>query len=251
MGKLNIILKSIPNMVTITRIIASILAPILFMTGFVIPGILVYIYGAASDGIDGFLARKLKAFSNLGKNLDAVSDKLFALSVLIPTFLANPLCASLLLLGELSIASIILYSKFVTKNTTHVERIGKYKTCLLFPTLILGLTNVYSKAFTIPFILGTIGTLNLQVKSAKTYFNQYQRLKKNKELNKIEAEQLFKVKSVNDEKKLSVKERTKNIVDLTSKNIHEFSYYFNATVPINKEKEEIIRLGKVKKLTKK
>jgi len=125
MKNTNNFLKLIPNIITSTRIISSILAPILFLSGFVITGIISYIYGAVSDGIDGFFARKFNAITDLGKKLDAISDKIFALSLLIPAFVANPICASILALGELSITSIILYSRFVKKTETYVERIGK------------------------------------------------------------------------------------------------------------------------------
>ena len=76
--------KYIPNLVTITRIISCICGATLFTLGNIPLAISSYVYGAVSDAFDGFLARKLNAVSETGKKLDAVSDKIFALSLLIP-----------------------------------------------------------------------------------------------------------------------------------------------------------------------
>ena len=69
------IIKQIPNILTISRIVGSILlafiAPVLGigLTTACVAAL------ALTDLFDGFLARKLKATSELGGKLDAISDK--------------------------------------------------------------------------------------------------------------------------------------------------------------------------------
>ena len=78
----NKIIKNIPNMITISRISASFLACIMFILGNFPVSLGFYVYAACSDAVDGYFARKLNATSELGRKLDAISDKLFVLSLI-------------------------------------------------------------------------------------------------------------------------------------------------------------------------
>ena len=75
--------KNIPNIITISRIISLILGFIFFIKDNIVVSLILYIYGAVSDMIDGYLARKLDAYSKMGQYLDAISDKLYFLSLII------------------------------------------------------------------------------------------------------------------------------------------------------------------------
>ena len=75
--------KQLPNIITLSRIISLIVGFILFMKGNTILSLIFYIYGAISDSIDGYLARRLNAYSKFGQYLDAISDKLYFLSLII------------------------------------------------------------------------------------------------------------------------------------------------------------------------
>ena len=77
------IIKQIPNIITITRIISLIIGFILFCKEKFLYAIILYIYGAVSDFFDGYFARRLNAYTKLGKYLDAISDKLYSFSVMI------------------------------------------------------------------------------------------------------------------------------------------------------------------------
>ena len=70
-----VIKKNLANIITITRIIGTIiffnlevLSPMFYY---------VYIYCGLSDVIDGFVARKLNITSPIGSILDSISDLLF------------------------------------------------------------------------------------------------------------------------------------------------------------------------------
>lgn len=177
----NKIIKNIPNAITISRIIASILGAGFFVLGNIPVASLLYIYGAISDLFDGIAARKLNAHSELGRKLDALSDKLYAASLLVPSILCGNLLMLIPSLLELKISYINLKSdKLGFKSKT--SRIGKFKTAILFPTMILGLLATISLNFLPLFlILFPISTI-LQVNTSICYNNLLQYNIRNKSL---------------------------------------------------------------------
>ncbi|HUH77979.1 MAG TPA: CDP-diacylglycerol--glycerol-3-phosphate 3-phosphatidyltransferase [Devosia sp.] len=69
----------VPNMITIARIAAIIPIVWLVMTGDVglrLIALIIYILAAASDWLDGYLARAWNQYSPLGRMLDPIADKL-------------------------------------------------------------------------------------------------------------------------------------------------------------------------------
>lgn len=50
--------KQLPNIITLSRIISLVVGFVLFMNGNMILSLIFYIYGAISDSIDGYFARK-------------------------------------------------------------------------------------------------------------------------------------------------------------------------------------------------
>lgn len=164
--------KKIPNIITGTRIISAIVAPILFLNGYVKPAIILYLYGTISDFFDGYFARKFNAITEFGKFLDATSDKLFCLSILLPAILSGNRLMYIPLLLEGIISLINSYSVYKGNNPI-TEIVGKIKTGMLFPTSILGLiftinTNVYSL-----FLACLIITTILEIISIYKYVIQY------------------------------------------------------------------------------
>lgn len=174
------IIRNIPNAITISRIISCIMGAILFSTGNVIPSVCCYAYGALSDAIDGFLARKLNVVSEFGKRLDAISDKLFALSLMAPSIVLGNLFMILPMIFEGIISGINIYSDIKYKDA-HTEKIGKKKTIVLFPTMILGLLTSVLPYLYILFIPLLYASLKLQVKSIEAYVNQLNDFKKKEE----------------------------------------------------------------------
>lgn len=167
----NKIIKNIPNMITISRISASFLACIMFILGNFPVSLGFYVYAACSDAVDGYFARKLNATSELGRKLDAISDKLFVLSLIFPSiFMGNYLMLIPLFL-ETKIAYINLKTTRLTSRAI-TEKVGKLKTIVLFPTIILGFiaTRIPSMYFALlPFL---ITSLKLQGKTIEASQNQ-------------------------------------------------------------------------------
>ena len=79
-------MKAIPNILSLFRIC---LVPIFIIAYFTdvsdvkLYAIVVYALATLSDFFDGFLARKFKASSNLGKILDPLGDKLMTFTVMV------------------------------------------------------------------------------------------------------------------------------------------------------------------------
>ncbi len=164
-------LKYIPNIVTSSRIISCLLGFVALMGGSLSVSLILYLWSAISDIIDGYLARKLNACSELGRKLDAISDKLFSLTLGIGSILRGNIIMILPLLLEEKIAKVTWHNHKVHKNP-RTEKIGKVKTIFLFPTLILGLLATFDKAlYLIVAPLLAITTI-LELKSLDIYNSQ-------------------------------------------------------------------------------
>ena len=68
----------IPNLLTASRLVGAFVIPTLFLTGN-IPGALIATAAfSATDFFDGLAARKLDGYSEFGRLLDPIVDKVFA-----------------------------------------------------------------------------------------------------------------------------------------------------------------------------
>lgn len=198
--------KNIPNLVTISRIISCVCGALLFALGNTPLAILSYIYGAVSDALDGYLARKYDAVSEVGKKLDAVSDKIFALSLIIPSVILGNHLMIIPLLLETAISAINMYSNH-KYHKTHTEKIGKFKTIVLFPTMILGLAMARTTNLIIAFIPMLMASVTLQIGSILAYKEQLKKYKQEEMLNNIRSINTNENKISNDK----TKEYTNNI----------------------------------------
>ena len=151
--------KQIPNLITLSRIgIAGFIPPLAISGNLVGAGILT-VLAAVTDGIDGFVARKLDAVSEFGKNLDPVCDKLFAGILLIPLISSiSPIISigiGLNLVLEAGIAGVNLNSK-AKGNIPRTTILGKVKTGLLSALI----ASIYT-SFTYSSLITIIPTIHL------------------------------------------------------------------------------------------
>ena len=163
--------KYIPNILTSIRIV---LTPIIIIFGILKHTKIVIVLitlATLTDLLDGMLARRWKVTSLLGAKLDAVADKLFAISIigcLITTF--KILWIPFILEIILGLTNLYYHIK---NNKTNSLMIGKIKTVFLFVTMIIGIiTSFYASWY---FILrGMVyATINLQVLSLIKYGVDY------------------------------------------------------------------------------
>lgn len=110
---------------------------------------LIFIIAAATDGLDGYIARKRKMVSNLGKLLDPLADKLLVAAVLISLVSMDKLDAW--------IAIVIISREFAVTGLRQVALLegkvmaaskwGKWKTAVQITAIIAIMLNNFPFAF--------------------------------------------------------------------------------------------------------
>ena len=175
--------KQIPNLLTASRLLSPIfILPAALSGNLLLAGIFVGIF-ASTDAVDGYLARKYNSTSEFGRKLDALTDKLFAGSLLIPLVFYNPtLLLTIIMEGAISVINV--HSQ-LNNNNPKTEYIGKVKTAALFGTVAL---NYLSLALNIPNTILNIAlgsTLGLQTISAAKYLNIAVQKEKDKKKKKV------------------------------------------------------------------
>ena len=173
------IIKQIPNIITISRIISLIIGFILFCRGKILYAIIFYIYGAISDFLDGYLARRLNAYTKLGKYLDAISDKMYSFSVMILLIIYRSFLIIIPLLLE-GIIYFINYKIIIKYKNAYTERVGKHKMNLEFLMLISSMVSIKVKYFSVVFYIFLILTIYFQIQTIISYINQFHNKSKEK-----------------------------------------------------------------------
>lgn len=249
--------KQIPNILTVTRLIA---APCFIipaaMAGNVYLIALFTIIFSLTDAVDGYIARKYNCISELGKDLDATSDKVFASSLLIAESFFNPIILFNLIF-ELIIGAINVKEKF-TGATPRSLYIGKIKTCFLYPLIIVGfIIPFYDKLMPL-FNTLLVATTSLQTVTVASYIIRYEKDKtdniedtsKDKEKEKIEIEEPVDTKK---KKKNKVIEEVKiiNNIEEVKENIENMHGLMEYELDYNKKVEEKQKAKTKKKVLKK
>lgn len=111
-------LKHIPNILTIIRLI---LIPIIFifaMQGNYFIAIVLLVLSGITDVLDGFIARKFNLISTLGTLLDPLADKLTQISTLLVLVLQNIIPLWILIILLLKEISMIIGATFLFKKET-------------------------------------------------------------------------------------------------------------------------------------
>ena len=171
--------RNIPNIITISRIVSLILGFVFFIKNKIILSLIFYIYGAVSDALDGYFARKLSAYSKFGQYLDAVSDKLYFLSLIIILLIYKYYLIVIPLIIEL-IISVINYLILKKNKKVFTERVGKFKTTLLIIDLILGIISIKIKEIIYPHIIILLLVLYFEFQTVFAYINQLNNKSKEK-----------------------------------------------------------------------
>lgn len=111
--------------------------------------VLIFIVAASTDSLDGYIARKRKLVTNLGKLLDPLADKLLVSAVLV----------SLVEMGKLHawIAIVIISREFAVTGLRQIaalqgqalaaDKWGKWKTAIQITAIIALLLNNFPFAF--------------------------------------------------------------------------------------------------------
>ncbi|MGI6324661.1 MAG: CDP-alcohol phosphatidyltransferase family protein [Bacilli bacterium] len=163
--------KNIPNIITTLRLILAFCIPFIYINGYTILAIIIFIIAAFSDGIDGYLARKWNVVSSYGKTIDPLADKLLSIGLLI--LLANKtrplLFVPLIMEGFITIIGLMTYK---SSKQIDIEEVGKVKTAVLFPTIFIALLSL--KYINLKILLMPLvgATTILQILTVKEYTKQ-------------------------------------------------------------------------------
>lgn len=127
--------RQIPNLLTLSRGLAPIvIIPAILFNKLYFVIILLNIF-VLTDFLDGKIARKYNLVSEFGVKLDAVCDKIFAISLIIPAIINHRIFIfNFVMEIAISYTNLLSYTK---GNNPRSTIIGKIKTALLSLTLIL------------------------------------------------------------------------------------------------------------------
>ncbi len=159
--------KQIPNLLTASRLLSPIfiIPTILYSNLFVT--FIVITFFAFTDFLDGQIARRCNIKSKLGAMLDPVTDKVFALTLLLPNMVKFPIITFILLVLEFIIGFINTVST-LKGNGAKSNLLGKIKTTFLSITAIaMYLNEIQIIKIILPFL--SIFTIILQILAAITY----------------------------------------------------------------------------------
>ena len=220
--------KQIPNILTATRLLAPfVIIPSVATGNFIVAGISTLLF-SATDMMDGFLARKMNTTSDLGKDLDAVTDKVFVGTLMISILLTNPMYIVPLIL-EGTIATININKKIKNKNPES-HMIGKVKMTSLYILIALGFINMYIHIPSILVNLLYTSTIGLQ---ALTIYDYAKKSDEKFENNSIEEVKIIESEKHKEDTKL--KEKT-----LTENHLEKYKFYkilLQEQMKIEKQKE--------------
>ena len=202
--------KQRANMWTFSRLIVSFIIPTLTLLGSItlssslfISAIGVTVFGAITDFFDGRSARKYNSYSEFGKLLDQVVDKVFSIMIGISLSILNPLFI-INLLGEsiISCVNISYHLKYkdIKKDSL---MLGKIKQWPLGISFVLGFISTIVPGLSTITNISILITLLFQISALGNYI-----ISNKKEVERINAK--IKNNQIENEAILSTNEKKVN-----------------------------------------
>ena len=147
---------NLPNILTLARIgLAPVIALLPFIEGYwpKVIAFVIFVAAAASDVLDGYLARSRKQITDLGKLLDPAADKLLLFATLVPIYWLTrhptvlygipwwgslPLWVAAMLVGREVLMTVVRYEARKRGVVIAAGREGKLK--VIFQDIFIGAT---------------------------------------------------------------------------------------------------------------
>jgi CDP-diacylglycerol--glycerol-3-phosphate 3-phosphatidyltransferase len=128
-------IKKLPNFLTVSRII---LVPFICVLMYIdvswtrVLSTVLVILAAATDYLDGYIARNFNASTKFGKCMDPISDKLLVISVMVMLIYLEKadIFASLIILFREVLVSGVREFMALSNIVIHVSRVAKWKTAI-------------------------------------------------------------------------------------------------------------------------
>ena len=173
--------KQIPNTLTLIR---GFLAPITIIPAVLAENIKLAValiaISALTDTFDGWYARHRNAQSEFGAILDAICDKIFIITLVLPILIKYSTSLSGILIGEIIIAIINSYAS-LKGYEAHSSYIGKIKTIILDFTIALFYFNLIIVNKVDRLLYGMVFATNiLQIICIWEYYKLYRIKRKTK-----------------------------------------------------------------------
>jgi len=145
----NISIKILPNVISVSRIVFSVV--LLFLEPLSALFYVVYVYCILSDMIDGTIARLLKAESKQGPLLDSIGDFAFVIAIIITIFRCFTMPVWLIVwiaaIFVVKVASAIISIK---RHSGVIAHTFLDKVCGYFVVLIIPVAHVFDIGVGIP-----------------------------------------------------------------------------------------------------
>ena len=161
----------IPNLLSIVRI--GLIYPILnsVYIGEYLVGLIYFLAASLTDALDGFLARKMNWFTELGKILDPIADKLLVIGTIFVLWANNfiPIYVFTILIGRdvLILLGAAMHMSLITNDAPSPNILGKITTgsqiFYIAQILILQATNFDLHLFWFDWIIVLITASSLLV----------------------------------------------------------------------------------------
>lgn len=218
--------KQRANMWTFSRLVTSFLIPICSLISILTANISLFIvsigitaFGGLTDFFDGRSARKHNSYSEFGKFLDQITDKIFAIMIGITLSIFNPLFL-ITLCGEIGIASInVLYKSKNPNLDIKSTYIGKLKQGPLFGVLTLGFMSPLIPIISPITNIFILITFIFQIMTAGSYIKSNEiNIQK---INNIDNKNIKLNEDINDEENEKVK--TKSIDNKSSTKLEQYT----------------------------
>lgn len=133
-------LKTIPNVVTTSRLFFGLLTFFFLLYHYFIAALIFYILGAATDAFDGYLARKLKQTSELGSILDAIIDRIFIILVVLGLLITEKLTQIAIYILIAWIVTEIIMGLLISKKIKKLYLKVSHRNSIRFAAIFLYIT---------------------------------------------------------------------------------------------------------------
>lgn len=156
---------TVPNILSFLRLAAIPVFTWLIIAGHYLPAVIILAVSAATDWVDGFLARKLNQVTKLGAMLDPVTDRLYILATIVALLFRDivPWWFVLALLAR-DVLLLALYPVLRRhgRDQLPVNGVGKAATFALltaFPVMLLGEVIAVDWVLTVGWVIALAGAV--------------------------------------------------------------------------------------------
>ena len=168
------VMKHIPNLLTIMRMLLIPFIPYMYIihnNRFV--SIILILFAAVSDFLDGYLARRFHLITEVGKVLDPLADKLLLIAIIFSLFYTSNfsalfLVAYLLIEITMIVLGVMLYTR-KRRVVISSNAFGKIATGLFLVTAVLSIWYGYNGYVAVLFAI----TLLFKLIAFSSYIRHY------------------------------------------------------------------------------